>query len=438
MATILPEDGMVITRDVSFQPGVYWLPNGVSIGADEVVLEGNGALIVSSNTEGRGVTINRRRNVTVRNLRIVGFYHGIWANACEGLRIERCAIRSTHELPALEVFLDVWRGREEAYGGAIFLSGVSDSEVLDNDVQHQQNGIMLYGCRRVRLRGNNASYNSGAGLLLYESSDNVIEDNTADFCCRAYAPSGDPQRTHVGADAAALVIMCDASRNVVRNNRFRASGDGVFLGGFHKDQIKVPCNDNVFDGNDVSYSPNVGFEATFSQRNVFRHNRADFCNYGFWLGWSSETTVEHNRICGNRTAGVAIEHGHHNLIRDNYLERNSTGVQLWVNDDANRGAGLFRQFFPEGAETHETAILNNQFMHNDSGVHVWTERGANYTGPRCRALRVSGNMFRDNRIGVLFERVRQSAINGNLFEGNLVAAIKLVGCAEVSTEGNRV
>ena len=31
---VVPEDGMVITRDTTFAPGVYFLPNGVEIGAD--------------------------------------------------------------------------------------------------------------------------------------------------------------------------------------------------------------------------------------------------------------------------------------------------------------------------------------------------------------------------------------------------------------------
>ena len=32
----------------------------------------------------------------------------------------------------------------------------------------------------------------------------------------------------------------------------RSGGDGVFLGGFHKDEIVVSCNDNVFENNDGS------------------------------------------------------------------------------------------------------------------------------------------------------------------------------------------
>lgn len=437
---VIPEDGMVIERDTTLHPGVYYLPNGLFIAEDGVTLDGNGALIIGKDGEGRGVRVNQRIDVTVRNLRVERFYHGIWVNASANVRIERCQVTRTRELAAPEVFLDVWLSRDEAYGGGIFMSGVIDSFVIDNDVQHQQSGIMLYGCNRVEVARNDASYNSGYGMLLYESSENAIEDNIADYCCRVYAsgPTGTPEaeRYHNGADAAALVIMCNSSRNAIRRNRLRSGGDGVFLGGFHKDQIKVPCNDNVFEFNDGSYSPNIAFEATFSQRNVFRNNRADNCAYGFWLGYSSETAVEANSIKGNRIAGVAIEHGHHNTIAGNAIERNGAGVQLWINDDDSRGAGTFRQFYPDCAESRETVLAGNTFARNELAVHAWTERGPGYGGPRCHHFTLKDNALRDNRVGVLFERVRESSIHENRFERNFEAGIKLVGCADVSTGGN--
>ncbi len=199
-------------------------------------------------------------------------------------------------------------------------------------------------------------------------------------------PTQTSERYDNGADAAALVMMCSSSKNIVRKNMLRSGGDGVFLGGFHKDQIKVPCNDNLFEGNDGSNSPNIAFEATFSQRNVFRNNKADACNFGFWLGWSSETTVEGNSIKGNRTAGIAIEHGHHNAITNNTFERNGAGVQLWVNPDAKRGAGLFKQFYPDCAESHETKVSDNTFVRNDMAVHAWTERPS--TSAICATRRI--------------------------------------------------
>ncbi|MCS7057054.1 MAG: right-handed parallel beta-helix repeat-containing protein [Thermoflexales bacterium] len=435
---VIPEDGMSITRDTVLRPGVYHLPNGLSIAKDGVTLDGNGALIIGDDFKGRGVSIDRRVSVTVKNLRVARFYHGIWVNASANVQISNNQVTHTHELPSPDTFLDVWLPREQAYGGGIFLSGVIDSFVIGNDARHQQNGIMLYGCNRVEISNNDASYNSGYGILLFESSENIVENNTADFCCRVYAADASGERYHNGADAAALVIMCSSSKNIIRNNRLRSSGDGVFLGGFHRDQIKVPCNDNLFENNDGSFSPNIAFEATFSRRNIFRSNRADNCAYGFWLGWSSETTVEGNSIKHNRIAGVAIEHGHRNTIVGNAFERNGVGVQLWVNADAQRRTHLFREFYPECADSYETHIVGNTFVHNDLAIHAWTERDAHYGGPRCRQFNIHGNRLHDNRVGVLFERVRDSLIRENVIRANLEAGIKLVGCRDVNVEGNEM
>ncbi len=436
MSEVVPEDGMVIARDVTFQRGAYFLPNGITVKGDHITINGNGAVIIGADCQGVGVRVHQCSGVTVRDLAVERFYHGIHVNGSANVCVERCRVRHTHELPTPGVFLDVWLPLSQAYGGGILFSGVQDGFILNNDVQHQQNGILLYGCENVHVSGNDASYNSGAGILLYESSRNVIEHNVADFCCRIYAASRDAEQYHNGADAAALVIMCSSSHNIVRRNKLRSSGDGVFLGGFHRDQIKTPCNHNLFEDNDASYSPNIAFEATFSAHNTFRRNRADFCNYGFWLGWSRQNVVEDNHIAHNRIAGVAIEHGVGNVIRRNRFERNGEGVQLWVNDPSQRGTALFTEFFPDQADSYDTEVSDNTFEHNDTAVHVWTQRGANYTAPRCHDMRILRNTIRDNRVGVHLERVRDSLVRQNFIQANLVAGIRLAGCARVDAEGN--
>ncbi|MFN3706014.1 MAG: nitrous oxide reductase family maturation protein NosD [Thermoflexales bacterium] len=438
MREVTPEDGMVITSDTTLKPGVYHLPHGITVKGDHVTLNGEGVVIIGTDCQGVGVRVQQCSGVTIRGLAVERFYHGIYVSGSANVCVERCRVRHTHELPPPTAFLDVWLPLTQAYGGGILLGGVKDGFILNNDVQHQQNGIMLYGCENIQVIGNDASYNSGAGILLYESSHNTIERNVADFCCRIYAASRDAEQYHNGADAAALVIMCNSSHNVVRHNKLRSSGDGVFLGGFHRDQIKTPCNHNLFEHNDASFSPNIAFEATFSTGNIFRYNRADFCNYGFWLGWSRQNVVEDNHIAGNRTAGVAIEHGANNVIRRNRFERNGVGVQLWVNDRDQRGTALFAEFFPEQAESFDTEVSDNRFEHNDVAVHVWTQRGADYAGPRCRGMRILRNIIRDNRIGVQLERARDSLVQQNRIHANLVAGIRLVGCAQVSTDGNEL
>ncbi len=46
--TVMPIDGMVITEDTVFEPGIYALPNGVSIGASGITLDMNGAVLVGT------------------------------------------------------------------------------------------------------------------------------------------------------------------------------------------------------------------------------------------------------------------------------------------------------------------------------------------------------------------------------------------------------
>jgi parallel beta-helix repeat protein len=429
---VIPEDGMKITRDTILAPGVYYLPHGIEVAADHVTLDGKGALLVGDNFQGRGVSVSQRTGITLRNLNVERYYHGLWVNASANVHVLNNIVTRTHEVVGPDVFLDVWLDRSRAYGGGIFLSGVIDSTVTDNDVQHQQNGIMLYGCDHVEIARNNASFNSGYGILLYESSQNTVSANVADFCCRIYHYDASGERYHNGADAAALVMMCSSSGNTVTRNWLRSSGDGVFLGGFHKDNVKVPCNDNLFEDNDGSNSPNIAFEATFSERNIFRNNRANNCNYGFWLGYSSHTSVEDNSIRNNRTAGVAIEHGHTNTIKGNQFERNREGVQLWVSARA-----AFSSYFPEHAESYETSITGNTFSRHEQAIHVWTERPADAPMARhCHHFTLAENTIFDNRIGVQLERVRESVVQNNRIYDNPEAGVRMVGCKDVKAEAN--
>jgi len=57
---------------------------------------------------------------------------------------------------------------------------------------------------------------------------------------------------------------------------------------------------------------------------------------------------------------------------------------------------------------------------------------------RCARFTVRDNTLRDNRVGVQFERVRESIITNNRIEKNLEAGIKLVGCKDVNADGNHL
>jgi len=176
-------DALRITKDMKLEPQVYALPEGITIDSDNVTLDGQGATIIGIDKTGEGIRGYGRKNVIIKNLRVMNYYHGVSIKKSEGIEISNCTISSTAEIPSNTIFLDIWKPAADAYGAAIFLQEVTDAEIHDNDLQHQMNGILSYQCNRLDVTKNLANYCSGFGFHLFETSDSTFEDNYADYCC---------------------------------------------------------------------------------------------------------------------------------------------------------------------------------------------------------------------------------------------------------------
>jgi parallel beta-helix repeat protein len=413
---VVPTDGMVITENTWFAPGVYYLPRGITIAADNVALEGSGALLVGAG-RGRGVTVRGHGGVTIKNLRLSAYYHGIFAEGCAGLRVVGCEARATAELQANTAFLDIWRPAAQAYGAGVMLSGVQDGQILRNDLQHQQSGLLCYDSARITVRDNLANHCSGFGFHFFNSSDCLVERNSADFCCR-YEPRG-AGRGHLGADAAGFLIAHGSCRNVFRDNQARMGGDGFFLAGLRPDWVHVPCDDNLFEGNDGSYSPNIAFEATFSRGNLYRRNKANACNYGFWLGFSRDNRVEENEIWASRRGGVAVENGVGCVVRGNSFSESAYGVLLW-----SKYVQPFALALPANDTSRDWLIEQNRFERNGVAVRIAADqdhgvRPLAAAAPRCprpHGHTLRGNRFRENRLDIELIDADEPVLDNNDFE----------------------
>jgi parallel beta-helix repeat protein len=426
----VPTNGMQITESVTFAPGVYVLPDGVTLAADGVTLDGGGALLVGAGDRGSGVAGRGLAGVTVRNLALLQYQTGIRLTDCRDVTLAENRVSRTAELERRRYFLEIWLPAEQAYGAGIFLERVRGGVIRDNDLQHQQNGLSCYGCTRLTIEQNDASYCSGWGFCLYDSSDNLLQRNLADFCNRIYRREDGSE--HVGADAAGLLVIWNSCRNRVLRNSLRGSGDGVFVAGYrHPGQI-APCNDNLFEENDGSLSPNIAFEATFCSGNLFRRNQASDGNYGFWLGFSTHTRVEENEVHRNRRAGIAIEHGHDNAIRANRFRENRHGVQLW-----SGGAREFTEVFPDRRDSCATGVRDNLFETNRVGFlhYTGTEWEPRPGGVYGHGYRLEGNRFAHNRLGIHLADARDCILRGNAFEGNVEGDVRLERCEGIEQEG---
>jgi parallel beta-helix repeat protein len=401
------------------------------VAADNLTIDGGGATLLGEGRQGTGILIRGRKNVVVRNCVMREYRHAIAVFDAQQVRIEKNQITSTAEVEDNTIFLNIWEPAENSYGAAVVLSKVTDGLVFDNDLRHNMNGLLTYGCTKLVVRDNNANFSSGFGIHLNGTCDSTFEGNYADFCCRweprdktAERPHGQTGKGcygHMGADATGFLIINGACRNVFRRNSARMGGDGFFLAGWGP---KGPngSDNNLFEENDGSLSPNIAFEATFSRGNIFRNNWADRCNYGFWLGFSRENVLEGNRMLFNRQAGIAVEHGIHFTVRDNDFQSNGNGVLLWSrwSKDLDK--------YPEHKTSHHWVIEKNKFFRNGSGIAIVTDCdhgvrpmpaetcGKPEVRPHDHVIR--GNDIQDNRIGIRLKGADKTIIEGNKLNAN--------------------
>jgi parallel beta-helix repeat protein len=436
---------MVIRESCRLADGVFVLPTGMRIGAPGITLDGGSATLVGAGRRGAGVTLDGADGVTLRGLRVAGFEHGIRASNAEGLSIEACEVWATAEVESNTIFLDIWRGPDNPYGSGILLDRVRASRVADCMLQHQQNGLLTYGCRNLEVRANNASYNSGFGFHLYATCDSVFEANCADYCCRFEPREGGRHFGHMGADAAGFVAVMGSSRNTFRGNAARLGGDGFFLAGLGPDGKPCGCDDNLFEGNDGSLSPNIAFEATFCRGNTFKDNHADRCNYGFWLGYSWDTIIAGNRMVMNRQAGIAVENGHGFRVEGNTMQANGHGVLIWTGHVPS-----FAALYPDSTTSHDWDIEGNVFTRNGKGIRIAADqdhgiRPAHYADGaappdpsvlRPRRHRIVGNDIQDNRVGIELHRADETTVERNILNRNVEADIREDDAADTLRRNN--
>ena len=415
-------NGITIKQNKKLEPKVYLLPDVITIDSDNVKLDGHGAIIMGTDkTASQGINISGRKNIIIKNLRILNYYHGVSIQKSTGIEICNCTITLTTEIQSNTLFLDVWKPATDSYGGAIFLEQVTDAKVHDNDLQHQMNGILSYQCRRLNVANNLANYCSGFGFHLFETCDSIFANNYADYCCRYYLSDAG---SHLGADAAGFLIVYKSCNNIFRKNYARLGGDGFFLAGLTPDGIDVGCNNNLFEENDASYSPNNAFEGVFSKGNIYQNNKANDSNYGFWLGFSSDCTLKDNQIYNNRQAGIAVENGIHFEVLNNDIQNNTHGILIWT-----RLYDFLKTVPDMNTTSRDWLIERNRLIQNKKAIRIAANQdhgvrslfeGKSSVSPNNHIIQ--NNEIRGNTLGIELEDVKDTQMNQNTLD-NLIANV---------------
>jgi parallel beta-helix repeat protein len=408
-----------IQKDTQLEPRLYFLPEGITVASDDITLDGNGATIMGMDKTGQGINVSGRKKVTIKNLRILNYYHGVSVRNSNEIEISHCTISSTAEVQSNTLFLDIWKPAADSYGGAIFLEQVTDANIHDNDLQHQMNGVLSYQCKKLDVINNLANYCSGFGFHLFETCHSTFANNYADYCCRYYLSD---TGSHLGADAAGFLIIHGSCNNIFKKNHARLGGDGFFLAGLTPNGIDVGCNNNLFQDNDASYSPNNAFEGVFSKGNVYERNKASHSNYGFWLGFSSDCTIRDNEIYNNRQAGIAVENGVGFKVVGNDIQNNTHGILIWT-----RFYDFLKTVPGINTTSKDWLIERNRLAQNKKAVRIAAnqnhgiralERELSSVPPSNHVIQ--NNEIRDNMIGIELEQAKDTRVDQNVMN-NFVA-----------------
>ncbi len=192
----------------------------------------------------------------------------------------------------------------------------SNNRVEDNELRDVLYGIYLYSShgntlRRNQIRGRPELKEGerGAGLHLWNSPGNIIEDNT------------------ISEERDGIYIQ-SCNDNQIRRNRVTNLRYGLhYMFSDHN-----VFEDNVFSNNvagaAIMYSNKIDM-----RRNAFIHNRG-FSSFGILFQECNEIVAEDNFIVDNAT-GIFMEALRKTTFRRNTIANNDVALRMFSNSDAN-------------------------------------------------------------------------------------------------------
>lgn len=191
-----------------------------------------------------------------------------------------------------------------------------NNQIEDNELRDILYGIYFYSShgntlRRNQIRGRPEleEGDRGAGLHLWNSPDNIIEDNIIS-----------EQRDGM------YIQSCNG--NQIRRNRVFNLRYGLHYMFSDRNVFEDNFFSNNVAGAAIMYSNHIEF-----RRNVFVHNRG-FSSFGILFQECNELLAEENFIVDNAT-GIFMESLRQSTFRHNIIANNDVALQMFSSSDAN-------------------------------------------------------------------------------------------------------
>ena len=300
------------------EPGYYVLNksiinsnaiNCIYIKSSDVIFDGAGYTIDSSERVGNGININNYKNITLKNLILTDWEQGILYANIENGSITNNSVSNTYSGIYLgsskNIILDNNNFSSNILGTGIYINYVSNITLSNNIVKDNREGIITENFRDstlshnivlhnqihgIQIRGNrggsennNISYNTvtenGYGIYLTSSENSTLDNNIAS--------NNQFNGIDLGASSGSQL-----SNNTASNNY---AGDGIYL--------------NVCSGSNLS-------------NNIVSNN----FRRGIELSSSDNVKLNNNFVSDNGEFGIRLLSSNNNTLSDNNIRNNSYGI----------------------------------------------------------------------------------------------------------------
>jgi len=372
--------------------------DGIVVERDNIILDGAGhtiqrksnvtaSLLDSSSihlrkfTIYKGINLQGRSNVTVKNIVIIGFDFGIYFDHSSNNLIIRNNITNT------------WIG--------IRLGDSSNYNIISkNSIVNNCYGIGLWDySSHNRISGNNIINNSDGISLNSYSSNNVISGNNIVSNRYGILLSHSFNNTITGNVFVndGLVVWPPSYENVVEDNTVNGKPlvylegvSGQVIGNAGQ-VILVKCKDITIEGLNLS-NTDVGIQLLKTSDTRVINNSIASDDFGIRLWHSSNNIISKNRVVNN-IIGIRLDYSSSNIISENNITGNMiNGIELAYfsnnntisgNNIANNGYGIRLTYSLKNVIFHNNFVDNSQQVCIDTptSINVWDDgypSGGNY------------------------------------------------------------
>ena len=189
------------------QPLIQISGKNLEVDFNQCILNGNLHPEQPDKMQGLAIYISAgSENITIKNLNVHGYKIALMADRVKNLSIIHCDL-SYNWRPELFSGRDRederdWMsyhhndsGEWKEKGAGIYLMNCNNALIKDNIITGNQCALLMVQCEQAKVFDNNFSFNSGLGIGLYRSSNNMVYHNQLDFNIRGISNGKYRRRT---------------------------------------------------------------------------------------------------------------------------------------------------------------------------------------------------------------------------------------------------